>query len=247
MKIPLAVALILVFFSFSQANADLVIGNMDVPPYFFAMKPREGLFVQKATELLDNSKVAYKIKTLPMARAYLEFAEGNINVWISFKSPRYGSHVLYSNRELFELDVSVCSYEKEKLELEDLHNKKVTVIRGHLMGNLIYYFEDKSHNITLEKVRNGEALTKMLITERAKYIIGYDQSIMYFLNQYNAETSQNVTFNCSSLKKEPVHMMLHKETPNLDSYIEKINARFPDFFTPRAQATSATQSSQLHP
>jgi len=217
--------------NFSYAAAELVVGNMDVPPYFFETKPLDGLFVSKAAEILDASDVSYKIVTRPMARAYRELAEGKINIWISFKSPRYDEYMLYSNRELFELDISVCSYQKSHLRLTDLHNKRVAVIRGHLMGNLIYYFNDEKNGVTLDNVANGDALVKMLINERAEYIIGYHKSILYYLEEHNAKHSQDVTFNCSSLTKEPVYMMIHKETNKLQEYIGKINTRFPIFFS----------------
>lgn len=217
--------------SFLDASAQLIIGNLNVPPHFFGPKPGDGHFIQKATEVLDASNISYEIVTLPMERAYRELAKGNINVWISFKSPRYDEYMLYSNRELFELDVSVCSYTTKQISLTDLHNKEITVIGGHLMGNLIYYFGNKDHNITLETVRDGEALTKMLIMKRTKYIIGYYKTIMYYLDKHNRDTSQNISFDCSSLKKEPVHMMLHKETRDLNSYIEKINKRFPSLYS----------------
>jgi len=227
----LIAALIVFIASFSDATAELVVGNMDVPPYFFEAIPLDGLFVSKAAEILDASDVSYTIATRPMARAYREFAEGKINVWVSFRSPRYEEYVLFSNRELFELDISVCSYQQGHVSLTDLHNQRVTVIRGHLMGNLIYYFNDTINGVTLDNVRNGEALVKMLINRRAKYIIGYHKSIEYYLDEYNTEHSQDFTFNCSSLRKEPVYMMIHKNTTNLEEYIGKINKRFPSFYS----------------
>ncbi len=233
MKINLNFFIVLIFSwsSLLDVNAQLIIGNLNVPPHFFGAKPSDGHFVKKATKVLDASEISYKIVTLPMERAYRELAEGNINVWISFKSPRYNEYMLYSNRELFELDVSVCSYETEQITLTDLHSKKITVIGGHLMGNLIYYFNNENHNIALETVRDGDVLTKMLIMKRTKYIIGYYKTIKYYLDKHNRDTSHNISFNCSSLKKEPVYMMLHKKTVDLDSYIEKINRKFPAFYS----------------
>lgn len=233
MKIILKLVIVLFagLSGFLDVSAQLIIGNLNVPPHFFGSKPSDGHFIQKATEVLDASNISYEIVTLPMERGYRELAEGNINVWISFKSPRYDEYMLYSNRDLFELDVSVCSYNKNRISLTDLHNKKITVIGGHLMGNLIYYFRNKDHNITLETVRDGDALTKMLIMKRTKYIIGYYKTIMYYLDRHNRSASQNISFDCSTLKKEPVYMMLHKETVNLNSYIEKINKIFPSFYS----------------
>lgn len=216
--------------SFSACTAEkkgdiLTIGYVEFPPFSYTNLngQADGSLIELAKIILAKTGHQYEMVLLPSKRMMSYLSTGVVDAWISVSSHHLLSDIAIVGKQVIgQLKLNVYNLNFEKtVELVDLKNKTVILIRGYNYGGLIDYINSKDNNIKAFTTNTHHSAVNMLLAKRADYMLGYEAPVLIELKKQKIPNLQSNT-----ILELPLYFVVSKKTLNAKKLLNEFEKTF---------------------
>lgn len=164
-----------------------------------------------AAALFSKANIPWHSKVYPASRLFKNLQDGSSQFSILVKVPSLQDCCLWSKKPVTSAEIRVYRL-KHRIAInnpEDLTGKTVITIRGYSYGGLRNFINDEINRIVNHEAPTHAAGFKMLLNDRADYLIDYAGPAAEILA---GETTNSIL--SDTLLRQDVHLVLSKTYPD---------------------------------
>ncbi len=205
--------------------APLRVGVLHIPPLAVVKSSTDtqGPLVEYIHQLLQRTKLPYRIEGFPARRLYRNLSEGKSQLWIGVKHvPQYEGKVLYGESPVCYLHLRLYRLftTPEINQLSQLQNQRLIVIRGYSYGGKLEPLRQRPQGVQLLDANDNRNALEMLAMHRGDYLLTYAEPIDELQPQYPT-LFQGLQH--TPLEMLPMYLVLNRQTPQAESLMKQLN------------------------
>lgn len=209
---------------FDTTAKTLRYGCIEFSPYCYIDEfgRAQGSLVKLATFLCHQAGYQIEVLVLPPKRAIRMVADGSVDLWIGLPNiESYRDAVLRSALPIttFALDIYSLNPMDNFTGINELHSKRVAVIRGYTYGGLIDDLKLPVRRISFMEVADHVQATNALYRRNIDYMVGYRAGVIEAAKSLN----RPVPFRYP-IKTLDVFIMVPKAASNATLLLKKLEA-----------------------
>ena len=160
-------------------DSPLRIGLFEFPPFYSQATDGQpqGILIDELDEIMTTLDCRWQGQFYPTGRMLEKFINGETDLLMLIKHPMLVERAQYSHYPIGELRLN--SYwtgdQSAPASLEQLHGKRVIVIRGYGYGGLFHKLTEPQRRIKLKITNDHSSGLQMLEAEKGDYLLGYQR------------------------------------------------------------------------
>ncbi|MCP4060598.1 MAG: transporter substrate-binding domain-containing protein [Pseudoalteromonas sp.] len=212
----------------SHVNADsslntqiLRVAFVDVPPLSYAdlNGVPKGSLIKKFRAICEMLNLEPEFVYVPHKRLLKTIESGAVHMWAGQKKSRVNTEIALTSKNPV-INMSLNVYWKKGgpavSKWDDLSNKNLILISSYSYGGKHRALEKGS--LSTRFVISHEQGFDVLSSDKQQYLLGYESISNEIINRFHVEDVKSAT-----LGQFDLYIKVHKDTPNSDIIIEKVN------------------------